>query len=156
MKRWIAGFLVLAIAVAFVLSNYEVGVSQNANGWFLTVNVRTALNVTGKAVITDSLRVQGVTQFNGKFTAGGTSFAKIDSFLTTAVIDTTVMSGATPGDVLMVTPYLPLWSTTADTGSCAYGAYVLNTDTVIVKRALTALPHVLKSGALYSVVKIDK
>jgi hypothetical protein len=64
MKKVIAGFLVLAIAVAFVLSNYEVGVSQNANGYFLSAKVRTVLNVQG--------RLSGTTKIFGVKTFGST------------------------------------------------------------------------------------
>jgi hypothetical protein len=146
--------LILPLAVGIFAPN--AANSQATSQYFWTAYVRTLLHVYGHEVVIDSLRSQGPFILNNKLITSGTCFAKIDSFLTTAALDTTVMSGATIGDVFFVGRYLPSWSSTPDTGAGQYAAYWLNTDSVVVSRTALTPASTLKSGALYTIQKIDR
>jgi hypothetical protein len=153
---------VLMLAFALILATSMPAVTQSGPYNYVTLGVRSAFTVLGKAIVGDSLRVQGAFKVNGNTTLTGTiisattSIAKIDSFLTTAVVDTTKMTGASVNDVFVVSQYTPAYSATLDT-FCVYSARYFSGDSVIVKRAFSsALPHIVKSAGIFCIVKIDK
>ena len=87
---------------------------------------------------------------------GSSSFAVIDSFTTTALLDTVSVKGVTVGDVLVVSQYSPLWSNVGDTSASPYTAYVLSTDNVVVKRSGRYGQAALKSGAQYGLIVVNR
>lgn len=110
--------------------------------YFSSLYVRTLLQVTGKAVVTDSLRVQKTLTL-GSVTAGK------DAFTTTATLDTIVVSGTLAADVIMVT-YLS--QAALDTAECITA--LAGTDTIFVSRSGAAVSKV--SAAAYAWFRIRK
>lgn len=142
--------LLVAITVAYAFTDQTIGASVRL------YSGNSSTDVAFIARNNDSVRVQSQLTLNDKVIAGGTKFAKIDSFTTTGALDTVVMSGVSVGDVFSVTPYTPSWSAVQDTGSCQYSAGVLNTDSVLVRRLKLTPASTLKSAAAFSVVCINK
>ncbi len=114
-------------------------------GYFSTVTIRKTLAVTGIATFTAS------PVMNGGITAGNTKIAGVDSFLTTAVVDTIAIAGVTTADIFIVTNKTFDYSTGAD--SVRY-SYICKTDTVIIARNSSS--GTFKSGGQYAFIRIDK
>lgn len=104
---------------------------------------------------------------SGAIVVTGTAVAAVDSFTmrnwnrtadssTTAGVDTCLMTGATVGDVFAVTQYTPAWSATPDTNVTYHYSVSKNGDTVFVNRTKNTAAADLKSGGLYTILKIDK
>ena len=104
---------------------------------------------------------------NGSLSVAGTAIAKVDSFTmrnwnlttdssTTAGVDTCLMVDATVGDVFSVTQYTPAWSSTPDTNVTYHYKVGNNGDTVFVQRTKNTAAADLKSGGLYTIIKVDK
>lgn len=162
----------LGVYTAFgnILSNtvgtLDVGTSSKyfRSGYFATLFIKGTnvidssqnMTLTGKLINTgDSARIQGNLKVNGLL-KGGAIVARIDSFTTTALKDTVVMTGARAGDAILITPFLPLYSTTPDTGVCPYNGFVLANDSVVVQREYFSAGRTAKSGAQYFVHLISK
>lgn len=145
MKRTIGTALLSVVLTLGVLSL----MGQGRDDW------RYGGRINGKMSVRDSLTVEGIATLRGRVVGSSSDFAKIDSFTTTALLDTTVMTGAAAGDVIVVTSYTPLWSATPDT-NMFYSAYVLNTDSVVVKREKAAAANDAKSGGQYMLIRIEK
>lgn len=81
--------------------------------------------------------------------------SKRDSFTTTAVKDTVVLTGLTSSYRLHVTQVTTLASATPDTGSQAYYAYFLNTDSAVVGRIVkNSTGSTLKSAGIYDILVV--
>lgn len=138
----------LVILIAFVFVGM---LSESASAQ------RTWWSVIGRRVVAlDSARVQGIATFNSRVVGGSANFATIDSFLTTAAVDTITMTGAAVGDVFSVTEYTPAWSATPDTGAGNYRAWVISANTVVVGRTKLNAASTLKSAGAYFIVKYEK
>lgn len=158
-------YLIMAVLLCVALVSV-ITIAQNpgVDKWQDTYGVRYWFQVgggsaTGTAAFIakrDSSRFSKPVQFNSTVKTVGTTLAKIDSFSGTLTSDTTVMSGATAGDVFSITRYNPAWSATSDTGAWTYDVSVLNTDSVLITRRARLGSALLKSGAQYMLVKIDK
>ena len=110
--------------------------------YFSSLYVRTLLSVSGKALISDSLRVQK------SLTLGSVTAGK-DAFTTTATVDTVLVTGVLPADIIMVT-YLS--ASALDTAE-AIVAFA-GTDTIFVARSGAAVAKV--SAAAYAWFRIRK
>jgi len=129
-------------------------------GYFSSVTIRKTLAVTGATTLSSTTLQTGIATFtaspvmNGGITAGNTKLAGVDSFLTTATVDTVAISGTTTGDVFIITGKTFDYSTGVD--SVIY-SYILKTDTLIVTRYKPAVSGgAVKSAGQYSWVRIDK
>lgn len=95
---------------------------------------------------------------NGEWNIGsaalnvGVLVAGIDSFTTTAVVDTLALSGVAPGNIFVFTEYTPAHSTAIDT---VFFSYICKTDTVIVSRTTPKISGAAyKSAGIYSYVRL--
>lgn len=157
----------LFAALAAVLVLAVVAVPQTVATWVQSWGVSTLFNVgtyaapsfIGKA---DSSRFGKAVKFDAVPTfaygikSSNTTLATIDSFTTTSATDVVTISGASVGDVFLVTEYVPSYSTTPDTGSGQYGARVDSAGYVTVTRCKLSSVSTLKSGAQYFLTHIDK
>jgi hypothetical protein len=125
MPRFAKVGLVIAVLLATV---FVVAFAQSQ--YFYTIYVRTAAYVTGKAVVTDSLRSQGPFKLNGKFTAT-TAVRGSATFETGAAIDTVAVSGVTTNSIVFVTQKFAA----ADTAARVQLAAAPGTDTIFVYQA---------------------
>lgn len=137
---------VVLIVVSLLVGAFAVEAFYQSQN-FYTVGVRNKLNLLAATTYIDA-------SVAGSYVKGNAAFAKIDSFTTTALLDTTVMTGADVGDLILVTSYTPLYSATPDT-NMFYSAYVLNTDSVVVKREKASALADAKSGGQYTVFRIE-
>jgi hypothetical protein len=127
-----------------------------AANYFTTVIVRGNLTVgnSGSAAnLTLGTATNLVFGTNSKITVSGSRIAGIDSFVTTATVDTVAISGVGVGDIFVFAEYTPLYSAAVDTISFAYQT---KTDTVLVYRRGPEGNSNVKSGALYSYLRLDK
>ena len=122
--------------------------------------VTNGINITG--AMTNGINVSGTYSGSainiaaGKIKVAGLTIAAVDSFLTTATIDTVVVSGIATTDVFAITGKTFAYSTAVD--SVTY-SYRLNTDTLFVSRVhLTPIGGggAVKSGGQYSFIRIAK
>jgi hypothetical protein len=146
MKRYIATSLIAVITTLILLAI----MGQGRDDW------RYGGTINGKLSIRDSLTVGTITTLRGRVVASSPDFSTIDSFLTTAAVDTITMNGADVGDVFVVTEITPTWSSTPDTGAGNYRAWVISANKVVVGRTKRTPASTLKSGAIYAIVKFDK
>jgi len=79
--------------------------------------------------------------------------SKRDSFTTTAVKDTFVLTGLVVTDRIHIQQVTTLASATPDTGSQPYYAFFLNTDSGVVGRIAKPGGSTLKSAAIYDVTR---
>lgn len=88
----------------------------------------------------------------------GTAYlASIDSFSTTGTSKVITWAGATVGDPVMVTPLVPEYSATPDTGCAQYAGYVTaGGGSVTVFRYLKLAGSTYKSGAQFNVMLIAR
>lgn len=103
----------------------------------------------------------------GALTVSGTAQAKKDSFtvrnwnltadsVSTAGVDTCLMTGASTSDVFSITQYTPPWNATPDTNVTYHYKVSTFGDTVFTQRTKNTATADLKSGGLYDIRKIDK
>jgi hypothetical protein len=91
---------------------------------------------------------------NGGYSIDTLTIAKVDSFATTAVLDTIILPGLKSTDALFVSWVTTLSSPTADTGSTPYWAQFLNTDSALVYRmAKNITGSTVKSNGIYSILR---
>ena len=145
--------VVAMVLMAAPLSNYigeqtarlykEVKFYNSTGTLKLTLNNYGAIVVTGTAVA----RVDSFTMRNWNLTSDSS---------TTAGVDTCLMTGASVGDVFAITQYTPAWSATPDTNVTYHYKAGNNGDTVFVNRTKNTAAADLKSGGLYTIIKIDK
>jgi len=151
---WMGG-LVALVSIAIIAQN------PGVNHWEDTWGVRYLFQVGSVSsnpsfiAKSDSSRFGKIVKFDNQVSAATARWVTIDSFLTTATIDTVVMTGASVGDIIQITKYLPAYSTVADT-NVDYYARVLNTDSVLAVRVLEFAGADYKSGAQFFLEKINK
>lgn len=110
-----------------------------------------------RLIVRDSSTHRGPLKLNvgANFIVNGATVASIDSFPTTAAVDTLTVAGVAVGDLVFVQPYLPAHSTTPDTGSTQYDAIAI-TGKIVVRRAKLTPASTLKSAGIYQYFIVRK
>jgi hypothetical protein len=142
-------YVALALVIGFVVI-LALDAAGYGPGYFSSVTIRKTLAVTGATTLSSTLGVTGATTLSNKVIV--TSYvAGIDSFTTTATVDTLAISGVDTTDVFLVYGRGLPWQSGID--SVWYSVYTKQ-DTAFVTRA--SKTGTFKSGGAYQYIRFDK
>lgn len=106
---------------------------------------------TLKLIVRDSARVASTLTVNGSID-GNALVAGVDTFTTTAAVDTVVISGITANDIFTIQERL---TSAADAIDTVLYVYRSTTDTLFVTRyAVAATSGTLKAGGKFAYIRI--
>lgn len=117
--------------------------------------VRDSIRSQGPALFNSTTSTVGIATFSSQITLSGVGVGTVDSFSTTSATKAVALTGATLGDVFLVTPLTTTYSTAVDTNAAFYYTRYDSSGYVTVGRA-ALLGQALKSGAHFQVIKLNK
>ena len=149
-------FFVLLLALMFAVgeeAQAQLGTRATVLGNRIVAN--DSLRSQGPATFNSTTSHVGISTFSGQITLSGITVGTVDSFSTTSATKAVALTGATLGDLFIVTPLTTTYSTVVDTNAAFYYTRYDSSGYVTVGRA-ALLGQALKSGAHFQLLKLNK